>query len=643
MTTIGSESEPSSDQVNGADSVDPQSTLINAWAALFSSDAGHFCEGWLQLQFGFIPDSFSAILALREITNDDSSDSLFSSAAVWPNNARDLPALSELIDSVIERNEGLVVKLEDSTVENSYGIAYPIVIDNVIQGVIAIGLVARNQSSIEYAMQQLKWGSSWIQIGKLRAFSSKIDTLNRQMTSSIDAFSAVVAEADFNASAMRFISQLSMTLDCERVSLGLHSNSKIKLQFLSDNAQFGERMNLVRSIEAAMTEAQDQNSIISYPPILSKNKNDAEVSSCISGSVINLAQESLAKGFDGTHVVSIPLYHDFDCVAVLTLERGQDKPFTLYDCELAESIASLVIHLLEIKRLNDRPLIIKIAESGKGLLYKLFGKGNPLFKFFSISFLLAFSFIIFAEGEYRLSSSARLEATTQQVIAAPYDGYIKDSMVKAGDVVSAGALLAELDDRDLRLEKLKFISARAKLSRQYQEAIASYERARIKILAAEIAQVDAELNLLTAKLSRSKLHAPFAGLVLSGDLSQRLGGALSKGEVLFELSPNDGYKVILLVQESRIADVEIGQKGTLFLSALPDTPLLFKVNRLTPVIVSIDGGSYFHVEGLIEHSDINLHPGMEGIGKIYVGQRKYTTIWGRSFNEWLRLKLWALF
>lgn len=639
-------SDSGSEEEHGIDvkSVGPESTSTNAWAALNSTNSQQFFEGWLQLQFGFIPNCFSAILALKGMSSNGPSEGVFSPVAVWPDNTIEFPALSELIDNVIERNEGLVVKLEDSSVDNSYGIAYPIIIDDQNEGVIAIGLNASNQSAIEFAMQQLQWGISWMQIGKLRASSRESVALNRRMSASIDAFSAVVAEADYNTSAMRFISQLSMTLDCERVSLGLHAKGKIKLQFLSDNAQFGERMNLVRSIEAAMTEADDQHLTVSYPPILSTNENGVvNVKSSNSDTAIHLAHESLAKSFDATHAVSIPLYHDFSCVAVLTLERAKDNPFTVDDCEFAESLAALVIHILEIKRLNDRSLIKKIASSGKQFLDGLVGSGNLLVKFSSVSFLIFALFIIFAEGDYQLSSDARLAATTQHIISAPFDGYIKSSTVKAGDTVKSGNVLVELDDRDLRLEKLKYIGLKSKLSRQYQEAIASYERARIKILDAEIAQADAELSLLTAKLNRAKLIAPFSGLVLSGDLSQRFGGALTKGEVLFELSPNDSYKVILLVRESRIADVQLGQNGTLFLSALPAAPLKFTVNQLTPVVESVDGGSFFLVEGSVQSSGINLHPGMEGVGKIYIGQRKYRTIWGRGFNEWLRLKLWSLF
>jgi hypothetical protein len=36
-----------------------------------------------------------------------------------------------------------------------------------------------------------------------------------------------------------------------------------------------------------------------------------------------------------------------------------------------------------------------------------------------------------------------------------------------------------------------------------------------------------------------------------------------------------------------------------------------------------------------------LRPGMEGVGKIYVDERRLITVWTRSALEWLRLKVWS--
>lgn len=615
------------------------------WAALNSDQSEEFNQGWLQLQCRAISGAYAAVLAVRRSDKHNGLVDAFAPAAIWPQSTgpdqQSLDQLSELIENVIARGEGLVAahELQDADGREAYGIAYPVLLEQNIVAVVAVSMVVAEKTAIESAMQQLQWGSSWLQLGRLRNANSLQSVANQRMSASLDTLASVLIETDYSRAAMRFISELSIVLQCERVSLGLRDKKGLKLQFLSDSAQFGERMNLVRSIEAAMNEADDQKQTVAYPPLLSHQAKDA--SQPLNNNVVSLANQALAQDYSDACVVSIPLYVEAECVAVITLERDKDQPFSDQDCEFAESVSALIITALEEKRLNDRFIVSKVFDAFKQQAQRLLGAGYLGRKFAALFLIAVVLFLSLASGEYRLSADARLETSLQHIIAAPYDGYIKQSQVRAGDTVSQNDVLVQLDDRDLRLEKLKAISEKAKFDRQYQEAIADYDRAGIKIIAAQIAQIDAELSLVESKLKRAQLFPPFEGLVISGDLSQRLGGAVSKGEQLFEVSPINAFRVILLIRESRIADVSIGQQGNLFLSALPQQPIAFTVDRMTPVISAIDGSSYFNIEASLDTTEIAIQPGMEGIGKIVVGERKYAEIWSRGLLEWLRLKLWA--
>ena len=52
-------------------------------------------------------------------------------------------------------------------------------------------------------------------------------------------------------------------------------------------------------------------------------------------------------------------------------------------------------------------------------------------------------------------------------MAAPFNGYIKEAPARPGDVVKEGALLCRLDDRDLKLERLKWATEKE----QSQQAV----------------------------------------------------------------------------------------------------------------------------------------------------------------------------
>jgi hypothetical protein len=111
--------------------------------------------------------------------------------------------------------------------------------------------------------------------------------------------------------------------------------------------------------------------------------------------------------------------------------------------------------------------------------------------------------------------------------------------------------------------------------------------------------------------------------------------------VLFEIAPLEHYRVLLEVDEEQIADVTIGQTGSLLLTALPEEPVAFEVTKVTPVATAEEGRNFFRVEGTLVDVFDRLRPGMEGVGKIDVDRRRLIWIWTRGFQSWLRLWVWS--
>src|SRR5262249_18267949 len=200
-----------------------------------------------------------------------------------------------------------------------------------------------------------------------------------------------------------------------------------------------------------------------------------------------------------------------------------------------------------VKRRDDRWLAAKAGDSLATKLRQLIGPRHTTLKLASAAVLLAGAFLLFAEGGYRVSADATVEGVIQRSVAVPIAGYLAEANVRAGDVVREGQLLALLDDRDLRLEKLKWVSQRAKQEREYSEALSKHERAKAQILRTQMDQATAQVELIEEQLRRLRITAPFDGYVVSGDLSQSLGAPVERGNVLFEIAPLNKFRVILKV------------------------------------------------------------------------------------------------
>jgi RND family efflux transporter MFP subunit len=244
--------------------------------------------------------------------------------------------------------------------------------------------------------------------------------------------------------------------------------------------------------------------------------------------------------------------------------------------------------------------------------------------------------------EYRVSARTVIEGSTQAAAVAPFEGYVAQGYVRAGDTVRRGQPLARLDDRDLKLERARWSAEREQLQKRLQVAMAGADRAAMGVLSAQINQAQAQLSLVEEKLARATLIAPFDALVVSGDLSQQIGSPVEQGKLLFEVAPLDGFRVVLQIDDRDIARVASGQHGTLVLSSLPGQSYPFTVRTVTPVATQQDGRNVFRVEAQIDGGAraTRLRPGMEGIGKVEVGEQRLLWIWTHGLLDWLRLALW---
>jgi len=154
--------------------------------------------------------------------------------------------------------------------------------------------------------------------------------------------------------------------------------------------------------------------------------------------------------------------------------------------------------------------------------------------------------------------------------------------------------------------------------------------------------VDAQRDLVEEKIARTRMHAPFKGVVLSGDLSQSLGAPVEAGQVLFEVAPLDSYRVVLEVDEHDVADLGRGKSGHLIIAALPQNHFALTLDQVVPVAVSGEGRNFFRAEASLVEPSTMLRPGMGGVAKIDLGQRKLLWVWTHAIVDRLRLWVWSV-
>lgn len=593
----------------------------DAWTRFaLATDAEAFCQAWLAVTC-LKAGASDGILVLSQLGGGG-----FVPAAVWPDARRDRAKLGEAIERSI-REKALVAVPAGENGARSH-VAQPIQGDGAVLGAVAVDVEGRGERELKALARDLAWGAGWLEALLRRHAAAGDAATAARLRRVFDVFSAALEHHGFVPAATATATELASLLECDRVSLGILRGKRSQVKALSHTVQFEKNAELTRAIETAMDEAVDQKTRLVWPP-----DDGAE------GHVLR-AHEKLAQAHGCAAVLTVPLTRMGEGVGALCLERS--RPFTHDDVELAEGLAALFGPLTEIQRAAERGPVERTWEAMKDVWYRFVGPGHAAWKLAGLSIVVATIFFSIATGTYRVAADTRVEGAIQRALAAPFDGYIGEAAKRPGDLVKQGEAVARLEDRDLQLERMKLSSRREQLYKQYREALANHERSGIRVIGSQVEQADAELAIVEEKLARTAIAAPFDGVVVSGDLTQKLGAPVQRGDVLFEIAPLEDYRVVLKVDERDIRDVAAGQHGELLLQSMPSDRQSITVARVTPVSTPEDGRNYFRVEAKLDRGIERLRPGMEGVAKVEVGDRKLIWIWTRYLLDWMRLQVWSL-
>jgi RND family efflux transporter MFP subunit len=458
----------------------------------------------------------------------------------------------------------------------------------------------------------------------LRRDQSQLD----RMSMAFDLVAVALERTRFNDACMATMTELAMRLDCDLASTGFVKGGNVAVAAISHAAQFGQRMNLIRTIGAAMDEAVDQKAIVILPA-----RSDWDFR-------IDRAHQELAHASESGSILTVPLHVGGRFFGAITLQRPASRPFQESDVTLCDCVAGVLGPILEEKRQNDRIIFIKAYESLVTQLRRLFGPDYFGRKIVAVSLLLVTAFFAIARQQYAVTSLASIEGSIQRSLVAPFDGYVATQSARAGDIVRKGEVMASLDDKDLITERLKWTTKRAEQLTEYGKALAKQERADAQVIQAQMDQARAQIELLDEEIKRTQIRAPFDGIVISGDLSKSVGAALKRGDEMFQVAPLDSYRVILKVDERDIGDLHPGQDGTLVVTSIPLEPLHYKVTRITPIAEVEEGANDFRVEAELLESSSRLRPGMKGVAKTDIDERLIIRIWTQRLIDWLRMAVW---
>lgn len=254
----------------------------------------------------------------------------------------------------------------------------------------------------------------------------------------------------------------------------------------------------------------------------------------------------------------------------------------------------------------------------------------------------------------RVSSEFVLEPASATGVRAAVSGRVQRIMVRPGDAVRAGDVLAELSNPELTARAAEAVgelglNESSLRSAQAQSAFAAAGRA-----SAEHEQLGAELTVAETKLAGLTLRAPASGIVTIPDLIAQPGEIVKEGSDVLRIVDRSNMRARILVRDWEVQEISVGQSAKIQVLAHPYRSYDGQVDRILPA-AALDRpvsqpnklerqgqavANYFAVEVLIPNSDGSLMEGMTGTAKISGKRSSLAWQFGRGFWRWVRLQVW---
>lgn len=585
-----------------------------------AGDARAFLAQWLLLLVARAPQLSSALV----LSLDDTGALV--PAAIWPEPVGDVSALAAPTQRCVDERRDVVEALP----EGPRGRARHVLASPVISGervVAAVVLVAAgaDAAQLQRLLAEVQWGAGWIEaLHRQRATPAQDAALQRSRLA-LDMLALLGAHERVDDACAAMAAELARASGCERVAVGLAEPRGVRLCSLSHAAWFERRSALARALESAMGEAVEQRASLQWPPPEGADRT-----------LVAAAQQALVQ--EGQAVLTVPILAGARAVGAVTwqLDAARLTPELAAQAQaLAVVLAPLLARLQDQSRWWAGRAPAALARGWRALT----DRRRPGFAVLTVLALALLGGVTLVDLPYRVTARAALEGQVQRVVAAPFEGFVAEAPARAGQAVKAGTLLARLDDRDLRLEQARLTAELTQQDKKRAEALARHDRAELSVLSAQVAETEARLAQVQERLQRTRIEAPFDGVLVSGDLSQQLGSPVEQGKTLFELAPLAGWRVALKVDERDVRQVQPGQRGRLLLSGQGGEALPFTVRHVSVAGVE-EGQNLFRVEAELDGAPAQLRPGMEGVGKIDAGERPLAWIWTHRFVDWLRLSWW---
>lgn len=446
--------------------------------------------------------------------------------------------------------------------------------------------------------------------------------LAEQLAAIVELNARLEASEDLSAAAGILANELQRHLQAVLVAVAVVDvdSAKCRLAAISQAARFDPQSPLAQTAEAALQETAARGE-----PIVWSARGDGERAGV-------LAHRQFAEQTHAATLISMPLTDGAGQLQAVWLvaDPAPDANPRLA-ARFLKAAAKPTAATLELIRRAERGTIARNLTALQRFLGKRRGQA-------ALIALILTAFLLCLPAPFHPRCTCVVEPTTRAYVAAPFAGPLKQALVKPGDRVEAGQLLAEMDGRENRWQ---LSSVRAELHRAQKTLaghLAAHEPGKAVVAELEVERLRSELRVLENRAEHVKIRSPLDGVVVTGDHHDAVGMPLETGQSLFEVAALERMRVELNVAEEDVRFVRPGQSVKIRFDAFPLRPIDARLLRIHPRSEIRDEANVFVAEVQLPKPILGLRPGMRGLA--WVASESQPLGWILFRKPWATLVAW---
>ena len=431
------------------------------------------------------------------------------------------------------------------------------------------------------------------------------------------------------------VNRPAAVIDYERAAVALESRGKLQLKAISG----------MDAIVAGDREVSRLKSLLDWAAI-----SGEEVFVKQQGDEIKTEREEtrakFAEYFSQTGMrafFAIPLVDDDGRLGIYSLESSDPEFLTPAHLEMVRIIAAQATVALRNASLYREVPLISVMEpilEKKRKFLALEKRRRTLFISMAAAVLL---FLAVCPFPMRVMGNATVAPALRSEVGPQVPGVIRSVYVREGDQVTAGQVLADLEDWNYRdavsMDQAKYEIARSEMN----HALAANDDGQAGVQRAQADYWASELDRSKQRLQATHLRAPIDGWIATPHIEDFKGRELSPGDKFAEIVDNSRAIVDVAISEQEFEFLRPELHGSVKLDGFPLQTFKGDLAVVSPKGEMQNDEQVFFARLAVANPRGLLRSGMQGRAKIFVGWYPVGYVWFRQPAIWVYTKLWSWF